>query len=254
MNVCILGCGPAGLLSAFACTQRGFDVTIISKKQKSTIPGAVFLHEKIPGLTNVKPDGVVYFRKHGTKQGYAQKVYGSPDAKCSWDLFPEGARHAWSMFRMYEYLWDTFEYLIHDRVVTPEFLRKRYDFDLMISTIPVPSICYQGHRFDSQNVFILNQAVNHRLDNEIVYNGMVKDNWYRMSKIFGHGSTESTIAFPWDYEFIQGYKIATGYKPITTDCTCFPHVARVGRFGQWKKGVLVHHAYEQTIKLLEGLK
>jgi hypothetical protein len=48
----------------------------LSKKIKSVIPGAVFLHEPIPGLTAPTPDGVVSSSSTETKAGYAAKVYG----------------------------------------------------------------------------------------------------------------------------------------------------------------------------------
>jgi hypothetical protein len=39
-------------------------------------------------------------------------------------------------------------------------------------------------------------------------------------------------------------------KPLETDCTCWPKVVRAGRFGQWRKGVLTHHAYEMAMQVL----
>src|SRR4029450_12844279 len=143
MNVCILGCGPAGLLSAYAVAQSGGRVTIISKKVKSKIPGAVFLHEPIPYLTAPEPDGVVRFIKHGNKQGYAKKVYGNMDADCSWDLFEEGERPAWSMFKLYDQLWKHFEERIIYMSVSPMNMAKIMSegFDIVITRIPLPFIC-----------------------------------------------------------------------------------------------------------------
>lgn len=250
--VIILGCGPAALLSAYACDQLGHQVLIYSKKVKSRIPGAVFLHEPIPRLTAPTPDGWVNFIKHGNRYAYAQKVYGNQDADCSWDLFPEGERPAWSMFDLYDWLWYRYNARIVEDTLDAERVRYiQHMADLVISTIPVMSICENPkHRFYSQDIFILNKAVDRSLKNTIVYNGSPMDTWYRSSSIFGHEATESVATF--DPELVKqlGAKVSKGFKPIKTNCNCHPNVARVGRFGRWEKGILVHHAYKQTIQIL----
>jgi hypothetical protein len=40
------------------------------------------------------------------------------DARCSWDLFPEGERPAWSMFSIYDKLWYQFQDRIIDTMVS----------------------------------------------------------------------------------------------------------------------------------------
>jgi len=255
MKVCILGCGPAGLLAAYAAQARGCEVAIISTKVKSKIPGAVFLHEAIPGLTSVISDGSVRFIKHGTRRGYAAKVYGNMDADCSWDLFVEGVRPAWSMFKLYDELWAQFESRIHEEVINAVAV-DRYlyaGFDLLISTIPAPYLCHNDeHKFDSQTIYVLDKTVDPSLENGIVYNGSFADNWYRTSKLFGAEATEATVPFDPNLISALGAKEATGYKPLKTNCDCLPQVERVGRFGRWEKGILVHHAYKQTVRILEA--
>lgn len=255
MRVVILGCGPAGLLSAYACEQLGHKVVIISKKAKSQIPGAVFLHESIPGLTATEPDGMVEFHKYGTQQGYARKVYGSVTAKCSWSLFDEGDHPAWSMFSLYDRLWERFESSIISGVVAPDDMSFfANEFDLAISTIPAMSICENpDHTFESQGIYVINKSAYPNLYNDIVYNGSNVDSWYRTSNIFGEESTESTIPYSYEFAHSLGGIIFKGYKPTQTDCNCHPKIHRVGRFGRWEKGILVHHAYNQTVRLLENL-
>lgn len=257
MRICILGCGPAGLLAAYAAAQRGATVSIISRKIKSSIPGAVFLHEPILGLTAPTPEDVVRFIKHGTKEGYAAKVYGKWDADCSWDLFSEGERPAWSMFDLYNKLWNVFEAIIEDSIINVEKMHEimRAKFDVIVSTIPAPFICYNNdHIFDSQGIYVLDKTADPSLDNGIVYNGSFTDHWYRTSKLFGSEATES--ATPFESNFIKDLKAkqSSGYKPLWTNCNCYPEVDRIGRFGRWEKGILVHHAYKQTVQLLEEYK
>jgi hypothetical protein len=254
MKVLILGCGPSGLLAAYAADERGYDVRIASKKIKSVIPGAVYLHEPVEGLTASMPDGEVEFIKRGDRRGYAAKVYGSPDARCSWDSFPEGTRPAWSMFAIYDKLWK----LYNDRIENVDIDAKLADeyerniFDLVISTIPAPIICSNSeHKFPQQRIYLLDKSVDSGLVNGILYNGDPRDHWYRTSNIFGSQATESTIPFEEDLIDIFKAKTAIGFKPLWNDCDCHPHINRIGRYGRWTKGILVHQAYNHTVQLLE---
>ena len=255
MRVCILGCGPAGLLASYAIAQYGGKVSIVSRKVKSKIPGAVFLHEQIPFLTTL-PDGKVMFIKHGTKEGYAGKVYGNQDADCSWDLFPEGERPAWSMFSLYDRLWEWYEDRIDDHVVTHDDIEPLTQmYDLVISTIPASNLCRNPkHEFKSQEIYVLNKSVDTSIENVIIYNGNPKDAWYRTSNLFGSEATESAHKFTDSFIFKLGASMSRGYKPISTDCNCNPRIRRIGRYGRWEKGILVHHAYKQTVQLMEELE
>jgi hypothetical protein len=42
-------------------------------------------------------------------------------------------------------------------------------------------------------------------------------------------------------------------KPISTDCDCYPHVLRTGRFGAWKNEVWVDTAYWDTYTALASM-
>lgn len=253
MNVCILGCGPAGLLAAHAANQFGAEVSIVSRLTKSRIPGAVFLHESIPGLTAPNPDGMVKFIKHGNKQGYAAKVYGNMDADCSWDLFQEGERPAWSMFILYDKLWSRYRSRIRDQVINPIIMDDIMleGFDIIISTIPAPFLCYNNHNFEKQEIHVLDKTVDRSLKNAIVYNGCQQDDWYRTSKLFGAEATESTKPFSIEEARNLNAIRSNGYKPLRTNCNCYPDIERVGRFGRWEKGILVHHTYKHTVQILE---
>jgi hypothetical protein len=254
MKVSILGCGPAGLLAAYACEQYGHQVEIFSKKVKSTIPGAVFLHEALPDITALNSEGVVNFVKRGNKQGYAHKVYGNPYAECSWDLFPEGERPAWSMFKLYNALWRIYEDRIIDVEITSVSMSYFAKAELAISTIPATNICHnKDHIFTMQAIHVIDRTIEPLPPNTIIYNGDINYSWYRSSNIFGHEATESVSPFSEDVILQLDANTKMGYKPIMTDCTCFPQVVRVGRFGRWQKGILVHHAYKQTIKVLEAV-
>ena len=71
----------------------------------------------------------------------------------------------------------------------------------------------------------------------MVYNGDPLWTWYRASLIDGHAALESTKPFSGAW---------SGVKPLATTCDCYRQIKRVGRFGRWQKGVLVHHAFAQA--------
>jgi hypothetical protein len=212
--------------------------------------GTQYLHEPIPGLTENEPDGTVVYVKRGTEQGYAQKVYGSPDAHVSWSKFHEGEHEVWHMGQAYGQLWDIFEDSIKDYEIgagTIDSLLAAYP--LVISSIPAPKICKSLRQsFRNQTIWVTDKMPSdvEIRDNLIVYNGRMEEHWYRASRIFGKDAIETTKPMAdsgWMY----------GHKPIETDCDCHDSVRfhRVGRFGCWKKGVLSHHAFWDTVKILD---
>lgn len=251
MNVAVLGCGPAGLMAAHAASQEGATVTIYSIRAKSIISGAQYMHDPIPGLTDETPDGYVTYLKHGTRAGYAEKVYGSRDAPCSWDSFDHGQVPAWRMEYAYNLLWERWESaIVGETIIGDDIDSLIYTHDLVISSVPKPSLCMKGsqHSFTHKDIWIAdyNSIPLGLDDNVILYNGDPLDHWYRASNLWGHEATESTTP-------MTGAR--KGIKPLTNDCTCHDgKIARVGRFGRWEKGVLVHHAYKNAIEACRALQ
>lgn len=251
-RVTILGCGPAGLLAAHAAVQAGLDPVIYSVKKASVIHGAQYLHDHIPGLTDKEPDGMLSYTKLGTREGYAAKVYGDPDAPVSWDVFKEGDHPAWRMIEIYDELRRLYWPRVYNRVIGPEDIGPIADgADLTLCTLPASELCQRpAHKFDFQRVTISDRSqLDPSVENAIVYNGTAEDRWYRTSSIFGHDGTEwsSHRGHP------IGEKIVGGIKPLRTDCTChYRHsdFYRLGRFGQWEKGVLVSDAYKDAVQLV----
>lgn len=238
MKVVVLGCGPAGLLAAHAARQAQLDTTIYSIKKKSIMPGAQFLHEPIPDVTSAEPDATALFIKVGSKEGYAQKVYGDANAATSWDSYQAGERPIWSMGAAYDTLWDLYNGLIVDRNLTHVEIESIIQEDpdsLILSTIPAYLLCQvEYHTFKSKRVWIRTRQVNCG-SNAVVYNGNPLIGHYRVSDLFGWES----------HEF--GHRVeraVVGEKPLFTDCDCHPEIQRLGRFGTWSKGVLIHHAYK----------
>jgi hypothetical protein len=251
-KVTILGCGPAGLLAAHAAKGAGHQVRILAtRRQMSDMPGAIYIHEPIPGVTDDEPEAHIKFEKLGTREGYALKLYGAADADCSWDSFPVGLRPAWDMKRAYEGLWGAYSPYIEERLIDVQAMAALAEEDgCVISSIPPTAYCPSPHhRFKAKRVWIERE---HRDicemlgDPCVIYNGQESDAYYRTSLLFGHGSTEHA-------DLPHNRTVYEGFKPLYTNCDCHPGVLRVGRFGQWKRGVLVHEAYDRAREALRAL-
>lgn len=246
----IFGCGPAGLLAAQACGEMGLSVAIYSKKVKSQIRGAQFLHIPIKDITKPEPDAIIDMRKWGSQAGYATKVYGDPEAPVSWGNY-DGPINAWSLHGAYELLWDLWEPHITDQPLDADLLEWSGDADLCVSTVPLPVLAEAwgdepegGFNFTYQDVWIrtgLNFSLPH---DTVVYNGNPEDHWYRASRIFGWASME----FPTDTPGTVRVR-----KPLTHDVPdeVAYGVLRVGRYGAWEKKGLVHDGYKMVMEYLK---
>ena len=243
-NAVIIGCGPAGLLSALAAEQAGYGpVTIYAPvKAQSPMNGAMYLHEPIPGLTDVAPDFDIHVRRIGTREGYAEKVYGDPEHPVSWDKYADKTYPAWSLRDAYQKLWGLFHDQIKEHRVTNDDLKTFPAlWDTVICSAPRMAFCNDAfHQFNQAQVWIASEKRADRGPNKMIYNGERIVDWYRYSAINGIESYEFPSRVPMHSDW------AVGTKPISTDCTCHPDVIFVGRFGKWEKGCLTHHAYQEV--------
>lgn len=261
--VAVLGAGPAGLMSAHALAMNGYPIALFTLPDaegnplKSKLGGAQFLHAPIPGI-NGDPDAEITYRVTGDPSTYQRKVYGDdltiPFVSMS-GIVDGQTQKAWNLIATYEALW---EQLSVDRAncetINPRWLISAMEqewFSGVVSSLPAPVMClaHAGmrtdvtHTFVSQHVLIDTECILDVPDNTVVYDGTEDRSWYRCSKIFGVGGTEwSALAPP---PLMQN--LIHARKPLRTNCDCFEdYLLRVGRFGEWTKGVLTHHAYEAT--------
>jgi hypothetical protein len=247
MRVAILGCGPSGLLATHAAAMLGHDPTVYSIAVQSEIHGAQYLHRSIPEITSEEPDARLMFRKWGFQRVYAVKLYGSPHTETSWTKFEaEHEYPAWNMSQAYDRLWKLYEGSIINRIVNawdmPDLLNS---YPEVISTIPASNLCRKSyHEFKRLVISISPDAPAAVHPNQVVYSGRVKDQWYRACDIFGHRFTEFTGPIMGEQQ---------GFKPLSTNCDCFDgRVTKVGRYGKWTRGELIHHAFESTATALGG--
>lgn len=260
MKVLVLGCGPAGLMAAHAAALMGHEIAILSKARKSHMKGAQFLHGPIPlpGWVTDEPFEVDY-QLRGTADGYRQKVYHDIPVfradKLKLKVSPEelaGKHQAWDIRVAYNWLWDKYGLLVKDADLYPTVIDEALDWvkaDIVISTIPAKLLCLEGHTFASQRIWSSDQQMEALPDNTVVCNGESVPRWYRAAKIQGWNTVE------WPYEVkppLPQHQLWDVEKPLFTNCSCFPDIVRMGRYGKWQKGVLSHSAFYETVKLVSG--
>jgi hypothetical protein len=272
-NVVVLGAGPAGLLAAHAANSRGHDVTVLSapdlsgKPKRSELHGCQYLHRSIPEITYSVDGELVDYQLDGPTDGYRRKVYGdgytgpvSPD-----EFGPEERHYAWDLRTAYNKLWNIWRPSIFPFEATPGNVvgLKEDKNNIILCTIPAPALCQdmENHKFPSREVWAMGSTDPHHArlralpyrapDMTVQCNGWRDTGWYRAATVFGY----STLEWPGGKKPpISG--VARVSKPLSTDCTCNVNVGnaarwyRLGRFGQWRKGVLVHQAYFETIEVL----
>lgn len=272
----VLGCGPTGLFAAHALIENGWSVGIYSKARKSHLFGAQYLHMPVPGLT---PDGAPVPLKYlltGTPEGYREKVYGIGSVVTSVEVL--GQEHpAWDIRATYDAAWERYGSMVTDMPLSPEALGvtrwdpmwesnealplslRPADFDVILSSIPAPTMCYQTdlHQFQSAQVWAMGDAPSQGQyvpfrpgDGIVECNGDPDTGWYRAANVYGH----ATVEWPANRKPpLPG--VANVTKPIRTDCNCYQDhrfqtkYIPIGRYGRWTKGVLTHDAYNQAANL-----
>jgi hypothetical protein len=190
--------------------------------------------------------------KTGTREGYAENVYGDPLAPVSWDRFDVGETPGWSLTYAYNVLWGRYSDLIRDTEVTPMLASNLTGFDRIFSTLPATILCRRRHYFAKADIIVFHGASNKK-ENTMWYNGSSYDGapkFYRHSIINGYQSWEFSAArAPKKIdvaELVRGVQVTAGIKPLRTNCTCNPEILRIGRFGRWDKNVFTHHGYQDV--------
>lgn len=251
MSVAVLGCGPAGLLAAHAARRMGHEVVIYSVKTKSVIRGAQYLHKYIDDeITPSQDCRWLIYQYVGYKAHYASKIYGDPEAECSWGVYPTEAKY-WCMHGVYDSLWDMYQGIVVDKAVTPDFvdtLRMSGNWDLVVSSIPLVRIARSpgDYKWRFEYVWIVqdDEAAD---DGVIVYNGDPNVLWYRASNLCGYGFREYPFRGMLNAGDIAGTMVK---KPLSTDYPEESGVLRVGRYGKWDKNQLAHDAYYDVRRAL----
>jgi hypothetical protein len=257
-SVAILGCGPAGLMVAHAAQQSNWALQIYSKRQKSQLHGAQYLHQAIPGINCGGPNQVSY-RLHGTPEQYRKKVYGEVwDGTVSPEDFME-EHSAWDLRAAYNWLWKMYEPWIVDCDIP------RYDSDkmiyypipwrsadLVISTVPRTVWDSDNGHFERIQIWALGDSdpdggLASQPDFTVVCDGTNLCSWYRSAKIFGHSTLEWPYYPMWEKPPMYGAVIVT--KPLRYTGNAAPDFIHLGRYGAWEKGILTSDVFYQAMKI-----
>lgn len=252
MNVYVIGCGPAGVLAAYAALLEGCDVTVVAPKiEMSPIHGAQYIHGLIPGLPpGIEPFEISYTHI-GTEEVYRRKIYGDavPVHGTSWGRF-RPREWAWSTGEVYRHLFDVVRKqcemrtkVVDERVA----LAMVEDSDYVLNTAPLKAIKPEGE-YRHETVFIVRRGIESVQENQIIYFGDYR-HAYRTSNIKGVKSTEYPSLLSVPFVWRRGGMATRVVKPL--DCVVeLPGVCRLGRYGKWQKGVLAHHAYEEARQVI----
>lgn len=264
-SVAILGCGPAGLMVAHAAELSGWDFHIYSRKQKSALYGAQYLHQPIPSM-NGGPQTVQYTMQ-GTAEQYRHKVYGDTwDGTVSPEDFPE-PHSAWDLRQAYDGLWDKY----CNEIEHVEFLELKgvvFLHDLVISTVPRKIWAQPGDVFESTKVWALGDTEMPRVEPAyrpapftVMCDARPHIPWYRVSNIYGY----CTIEWPYnvrEHDWPDGLHGGTMKvmmsphpgaslveKPLCHNSTAASDFIHLGRYGAWEKGVLTSDVFYQAMKI-----
>lgn len=286
LNVLVLGAGPAGMVAAYTAARLGINLAIMSKGElgkavKSELHGCQYLHAPLRFMQDALPVTVNY-QLEGTSEGYRQKVYGhtgiTPENVSPDEYGPQGTHSAWDLRAAYDRLWETFNRFIYaiDEPLNPltmQAVATDTRWDVILNTIPADVICgRQEHFFASTPVWAVGQRHSSQQEaivtrsgevqnqfscpeNTVLCNGEQDVGWYRKARVFGQTTVE------WPYREGKRKPPFAGVvrvdKPVATNCDCWldgGKVVRLGRFGKWQKGYLVHQVAEETEKALAAVQ
>jgi hypothetical protein len=251
---------------AHAAMLNGWDFRIYSRKVKSSLYGAQYLHQPIPELDCGFPHTVRYTLR-GTAEQYRRKVYGDEwDGTVSPEDFIE-SHSAWDIREAYDHLWREYHGEIQHfeifasgptsetAILAASVVRKRHD--LVISTVPRKLWAEPGDVFESTKVWALGDTEMPRVEPAyrpeeftVLCEGDPKVPWYRVSNIFGY----CTIEWPWHTrDGVLGGTPHPGAsivdKPLRHSSRGSSDFIHLGRFGAWRKGYLSHEAFFEAMKV-----
>ena len=256
-KVAILGAGPSGLLAAHAARIMGATAHIYSRREKSQIYGAQYLHRSIPGVKVHKFQ--VDYQMHGTPEEYRQKVYGDKwDGTVSPEDYPR-PHPGWDIRQAYDILWEDFG----PRIVDVRFASfdhvKMYinldEYDHIFSTVPRTIFGQPGDKFEGTDVLAKGGAKGEYLlsmpEFTVMCNGNDAPAWYRAASVNGY----QTLEWPGTIRRIPIPGVAKIKKPLryvpgNAENEANKRLTFVGRYGAWEKGLLTSDVFNDVIDTL----
>ncbi len=249
--VAIVGSGPAACMAAWALHLKEVPFCIYTQSlEPSTLRGAQYLHYLPPGLEF--ESAMITYSKFGTREGYAKKIYGDGyEGPVSWDKFPAGEVPGWPLRKVYAWLHDFFRPSMLESEVDRDQMNLLCDhFEWVFNTAP-------GHLFASnpldcglevENVWVVSRDVSGMLRPVIIYDGREVVPFYRVSYL----ENTLSVEYPWSEEPPEEGCVKV-VKPLSMAASPMrSNIVPVGRYGQWKKGVLVDEVFKQVIEFCDA--
>lgn len=258
MNVAILGAGPAGIMAAAKAIEMGHPVSIFAHKLPSQLLGAQYLHcpPPIVSPTSFK----IHYKLVGSAEGYRQKVYGENWAG---DISPnviEEDHMGYDIREAYFRLREMFP--IHEAhfsdFIDVEEAGILDNFDYIFSSVPRPTWKVANEEFKHQDVWAIGQPDDEEPivagipDNTVLCNGDENPSWYRASNIDGY----RTVEWPFNGDTWRTRPMIPGVSKIKKPLQYIPSPTtpnpandafiHIGRYGEWKKGILASHAIQKV--------
>jgi hypothetical protein len=190
------------------------------------------------------------------------------------DVSPEdlaGEHDAWDIRATYDAMWEMVTQSRNVAIVPADVKAEWLDrstgalskFAHVVSTVPAPSLCkspvyhpsQEGHLFRVHTIKAAGDVSPYKyppgeFSDFVKCDGTSAEPWYRTARVFGYRTVE------WPRQFqtptYSDVRVATVRKPLQTDCDCHPEIIRLGRYGAWRKGILVHQVYADAVKLFNG--
>ena len=262
-------------MAAHACAVSGVEFSVYSKRRKSYLFGSQYLHEPIPELIGEHEGRPVRYLNVGTPEEYRRKTHGK-----FWDgiIAPEDfeSEHtAWNIREAYERLWIRYgRGVVHSEIVDGvlyaggmNWMKELAAHDLVISTVPRRLWAVDGDEFIYSEGWALGDAPEHGIfvpfditDNTIICDGSQEVQYNRLSKVFGYTTVEWPAHIDIDIVMAKpGMPLPSKFiKPLafTPSATVENETSKwlhTGRFGAWRKAVLVTDAWHDTINKLKEM-
>lgn len=267
-KVAVLGCGPSGLVAAHAVHMAGHDVEIFSKRRKSFLFGSQYLHEPIPGFNSMVESAVVTYENVGTPEEYRRKCHGQ-----AWDgmVAPEEfeTKHpAWNIRDTYDRLWRHYGPRVQDYEIRNLYKLDQDitldKYDMVISTVPrtIWENPFSNEQFVHSKCWAVGDAPEYgkfapfstEKDNTIICNGSEETSWYRLSRVFGYTTIEWPEHKKPPVQNAVMVQRPLRYIPDPNQVNPADQMMHVGRYGEWKKGVVVSDVYNQVFNALKEEK
>lgn len=246
------------MLAGYAVERNGHEPVFYARPLRSHVLEGAYLMRRLPGMDATrKGDGYIEYIQRGDKEVYAEKVYGDRAAPVSWDAVRWGRAPLWWLDTVYRRLYDRYEGNISPIELSASVVAAIAKSEsLTISTVPLNAICAKldKHKFMAADISLVRIPSDHgRLQggNMMIYNGLEGVPWFKFTRVGGWDTWEYGQRIPQILEYAsEAFQISQGLKLVSNTCDCHPRVYRVGRWGQWQRGILNHHPFEQAQALL----